>query len=130
MFVIIYYTILIMMNWLHANGGLKSRYKLRLVIALTAALGFLLYRFLYYAATPNCLRDAWHDLTLPLNKDLADGSGGDNVVIGIGQVLMDGWIFIIVILWYCESNLGWSNLRMGEWPWQPSCSSFFERHCS
>jgi len=90
-----------MINFLHTNGGLKSRYKLRLVIALIATLCFLLYRFMYNATTPACLRDAWHDLTLGFNEHLANGSGGDNVVIGIGQVLMDGWIFIIVILWYC-----------------------------
>jgi hypothetical protein len=87
------------MDWLRANTGLKPRYKLRFVLSMTAVLGFLLYRFMYYAVTPDCIRDAWQEVTLGLNERLANGSGSDNIVIGIGQVLMDGWIFIMGILW-------------------------------
>lgn len=55
------------MDCLRTNTGLNPRYKLRFVLSLTAALCFLLYRFMYYAVTPDCLRDSWHDVTLGLN---------------------------------------------------------------
>jgi hypothetical protein len=37
-------------------------------------------------------------LTLPLNLALA--KKGINVFIGIGQVLMDGWLFFFLAFWY------------------------------
>jgi len=70
---------------------------LRLVVITTSLLFYLLYRFLYNNQLPLCYRDAWHDLTYDLNIRLKNGV--DDVVIGIGQVLMDGWIVTIILLW-------------------------------
>ena len=60
---------------------------------------FLLYRILAKKHDPSCLNDAWHNFTASLNNGL-DSGGRDNIVLGIGQVLMDGWIVSMCIVWY------------------------------
>ena len=74
-----------------ARHSQQSHLPLRIIAASLFALAFLLYRFLYIVAKPECLFDAWHYMTGQLNEGL-DKYGRDNVVLGIGQVLEDGWI--------------------------------------
>jgi hypothetical protein len=80
-----------------SQSSLKARFKLRLVVAIFSAFCFLLYRFLFHATVPSCVRDSWHELTSDLNLGLKDGV--DDAVIGVGQVLMDGWILVCVGVW-------------------------------
>ncbi len=47
---------------------------------------------------PKCIYDTYQEATINANKGLV--AGVDNAIIGIGQVLMDGWIIVIGIIWY------------------------------
>lgn len=71
---------------------------LRVIVVISLSSFFLLYRFLATKPGPVCINDAWHNFSSGLNEGL-DNGGKDNVVIGIGQVLMDAWIVTAVVVW-------------------------------
>ncbi len=51
-----------------------------------------------FSWSPECLVDQGHTLTFGLNRLMAHSIG--QVVIGIGQVIMDALVIFIVIIWY------------------------------
>jgi len=69
----------------------------KLISAILLLACFLVYRFLYEPTNPDCILDRYHVFTGPINKNLEDGF--DNVIIGIGQVMIDLWVIICFILW-------------------------------
>lgn len=77
---------------------ISPRIVLRFTILSILSSLFFVYRFLYPKQNPQCLNDAWHNFSGDLNKGL-DQNGTDNIIIGIGQVLMDGWIVMLIIFW-------------------------------
>ena len=74
-------------------------FKTKCVIAFMFSLGYLLYRLLYEKYTGTlCNIDKYHQLTYAANRKLFHG--WDNLIIGIGQLLMDGWVLFTAIYWY------------------------------
>jgi len=59
---------------------------------------FVCYRFIYESIdTTRAVFDAYQEFTFEINRKLYHG--WDNVVIGIGQVMMDGWILSSALFW-------------------------------
>jgi hypothetical protein len=67
------------------------------IFAFLLSLSFFLYRFLKDKPNLTCIFDRYHSFTSPINMKLEGGL--DNILIGIGQVLMDGWIVFSFIIW-------------------------------
>jgi hypothetical protein len=87
-------------------GRIKPRIIFRFILVGILSTGFLLYRFIYKPLPTQCYNDAWHEFTADLNTDLDYGDNG-NIVIGIGQVLMDFWIVAISVFWYLCQHSGY-----------------------
>ena len=51
-----------------------------------------------------CFLDNYHELTYGANRKMMEG--WDNIVIGIGQLMMDSWVLLIGVYWYDLSNSG------------------------
>lgn len=84
---------------------IPPRIILRVIFLTAASMVFLIYRFFYKAEDTLCLRDVWHNFTQPLNSAL-DRDNNDNILIGIGQVIMDFWIVSTCIFWYGLAHTG------------------------
>lgn len=78
----------------------------------------LTYRLAFPAPTVSCINDAYHNLTLPVNRKLVQSAGpgfeGNSnqlttfgqAFIGIGQVLMDLLLAILGVIWYLLPKIG------------------------
>jgi len=71
-------------------------YKITLACIFTFA--FLVYRIAYkkYMGSA-CAVDKYHEITYEANRKLYHG--WDNTIIGIGQLLMDGWVIFMGLYW-------------------------------
>lgn len=71
--------------------------KLKLATILVMIIVFVAYRFGFKSSNPLCLKDRWHNFTQRVNRALKNGY--DDVAIGIGQILIDGWLTGLVLFW-------------------------------
>ena len=78
------------------NKTLSMKYKIG--IACIFSIGFFVYRLAYkkYMGAA-CNVDKYHELTYEANRKLYHG--WDNTIIGIGQLLMDGWVIFMAFYW-------------------------------
>jgi hypothetical protein len=72
--------------------------KYKIAIASLFSIGFLVYRLAYkkYMGAA-CNIDKYHELTYEANRKLYHG--WDNTILGIGQLLMDGWVLFMAFYW-------------------------------
>lgn len=72
--------------------------RIKITIALLFGIGYFLYRLLYKKYTGEaCNIDKYHEVTYEANRKLYHG--WDNMIIGIGQLLMDGWVLFMGTYW-------------------------------
>ena len=90
--------------------NIPTRKIFRSIILVLFLSSFLVYRFIYNIDIPSCLVDKWHVFTASANNNL-DINNNDNIVIGIGQVIMDSWIVLTFIFWYLAINKGLLSSR-------------------
>lgn len=73
-------------------------FRTKCVIAFCFSLAYLLYRLLYQKYEGDiCKIDKYHEITYEANRKLYHG--WDNTIIGIGQLLMDGWVVYTGLYW-------------------------------
>lgn len=72
--------------------------KYKITIAFTFGIAFFIYRLAYKKYIGNaCNIDKYHELTYEANRKLYHG--WDNTILGIGQLLMDGWVIFMGLYW-------------------------------
>ena len=79
----------------HSHESFSRRCKLGVLSLMIVV--FFIYRFGFKSTYPVCLRDRWHNFTERINRALKNGY--DDVFIGIGQILIDGWLTGLVVFW-------------------------------
>ena len=89
---------------------IPKRKVLRLLFIAIFFTSFFIYRCLYNTDIPLCLKDVWHVATASANNGL-DYDNNGNIVIGIGQVIMDCWIVLTFIFWYISLKKGLLSSR-------------------
>lgn len=79
----------------HSRASSFRRWKLPVLLVMIVV--FVLYRVGFKSSNPLCVRDRWHNITERINRALKNGY--DDVFIGIGQILIDGWLSGLVVFW-------------------------------
>ena len=75
-----------------------------MVVALCFVIGYTIYRIFYIKFdNSKCYQDTYFDATWNANRWLRNH--GANVIIGIGQVMMDAWIIFAGVAWYIFAYL-------------------------
>jgi hypothetical protein len=80
----------------HINQRISIKHKI--AIASIFSIGFFIYRLAFkrYMGAA-CAIDKYHELTYEANRKLYHG--WDNTILGIGQLLMDGWVIFMALYW-------------------------------
>ena len=94
------------LNLVQPSAPIKTiNIKVKCGIAFAFVFFFFLYRLLYKKYMgQDCVIDKYHQFTYPANRKLYNG--WDNTIIGIGQLLMDGWVLFTAIYWYISNYSG------------------------
>ena len=72
--------------------------KYKIILASLFSIAFLIYRLAYKKYTGSaCNIDKYHEFTYEANRKLYHG--WDNTILGIGQLLMDGWVIFMGGYW-------------------------------